>query len=155
MRRHRAAKRTILPDAIYRSTLVAKLINMVMLQGKKSLAEKIVYGSLDTLKEKTGQDPLEVLKKALDNARPLLETKSRRVGGATYQVPIECRPERGVVLALRWFLDAARNRKGEPMMKKLSGEIMDAFNKTGTAIKKREDVHKMAEANRAFSHYRW
>lgn len=155
MRRRRAAKRKILPDAIYRSALVAKLINMLMLQGKKSLAEKIVYSSLDTLKEKTGQDPLEVLKKALDNARPLLETKSRRVGGATYQVPIEVRPERGVILAMRWFRDAARARKGEPMVKKLSGEIMDAFNKTGSAIKKREDVHKMAEANRAFSHYRW
>ncbi len=155
MRRHRAVKRKILPDAIYRSTLVAKLINMVMLQGKKSLAERIVYSSLGTLKEKTGQDPLEVLKKALDNARPLLETKARRVGGATYQVPIEVRPERGVALAMRWFLDAARNRKGEPMIKKLSNEIMDAFNKSGTAIKKREDIHKMAEANRAFSHYRW
>ena len=155
MRRRRAAKRQILPDATFHSTLVAKLVNMVMLQGKKAVAEKIVYSALDVLKEKTGQDPLEVLKKALDNARPLLETKSRRVGGATYQIPVEVRPDRGAILAMRWFRDAARERHGEPMVKKLSNEILDAFNKTGSAIKKREDVHKMAEANRAFSHYRW
>ncbi|MBI4431484.1 MAG: 30S ribosomal protein S7 [Candidatus Omnitrophica bacterium] len=155
MRRRRAAKRKVLPDSKYHSTLVAKLINIVMLKGKKPLAERIVYSALDTLQEKTGQDSLEVLKKAIDNARPLLETKSRRVGGATYQVPVEVRPERGTILAIRWFRDAARERKGQPMVKKLASELLDAFNKTGSAIKKREDVHKMAESNRAFSHYRW
>ena len=155
MRRRRAVKRRIEADVRFNSWHVAKLINMLMFKGKKSLAERIVYSSFDILKEKTGEDSLEVFKKSLENTRPLLETKSRRVGGATYQVPVEVRSERGVVLAMRWFRDLARARHGQPMSQKLASEILDAYNKTGSAMKKREDVHKMAEANRAFSHYRW
>ena len=135
--------------------MVAKMVNVVMERGKKATAENILYGAFDKLKEKTGKDPLEVFKQALDNIRPLLETKSRRVGGATYQVPVSVRPERGNTLAMRWLRDFARRKKGSPMTQKLAGEIMDAYQKTGPAIKKREDTHKMAESNRAFAHYRW
>ena len=131
------------------------MVNIVMICGKKSTAEKILYGTFDVLKEKTGKDPLEVFKQALDNTRPLLETKSRRVGGATYQVPMSVRPERGNALAMTWMRTFARDRQGQPMRQKLANEILDAFNKTGGAIKKREDTHKMAESNRAFAHYRW
>ena len=155
MRRRRAQKRKILPDPKYKNILVAKMVNTVMECGKKSLAERVLYGAFDVLKEKTGKDPLEVFKQALDNARPLLETKSRRVGGATYQVPVSVRPERGNALAMRWMRNYARERKGLPMPQKLANELLDAYNKTGTAIKKREDTHKMAESNRAFAHYRW
>lgn len=155
MRRRRAKKRDILPDPRFSDLLVAKLINIVMERGKKSTAESIVYGAFDILKEKTGKEPLEVFKKSIDNVRPLLETKSRRVGGATYQVPVSVRPERGNTLALRWMRTFARGRKGKPMRTKLADEIMDGFNKTGAAFKKREDTHKMAESNRAFAHYRW
>ncbi len=155
MRRRRAPKRKILPDPKFKNILVAKMINIVMERGKKSTAEGVLYGAFDILKEKTGKDPLEVFKQALDNARPLLETKSRRVGGATYQVPMSVRPERGNALAMRWMRTFARDRKGSPMRQKLANEIMDAFNKTGGAVKKREDTHKMAESNRAFAHYRW
>lgn len=155
MRRRRAPKRKILPDPKFKNILVAKMINIVMERGKKSTAENVLYGAFDILKEKTGKDPLDVFKQALDNARPLLETKSRRVGGATYQVPMSVRPERGNALAMRWMRTFARDRQGSPMRQKLANEILDAFNKTGAAVKKREDTHKMAESNRAFAHYRW
>ena len=134
---------------------MSKMINIVMESGKKSIAEKIVYGALTILQEKTGKEPLEVFKRSIDNIRPLLETKSRRVGGATYQVPISVRPERGNTLALRWIRTFARARKGKPMATKLAEELLDGYNKTGAAYKKREDTHKMAESNRAFAHYRW
>lgn len=155
MRRRRAPKREILPDPRFGDLLVAKLINIVMERGKKSTAESIVYGAFDILKTKTGKEPLEVFKKSLDNVRPLLETKSRRVGGATYQVPVSVRPDRGNTLALRWMRLFAKSRKGKPMSTKLADEILDGYNKTGAAYKKREDTHKMAESNRAFAHYRW
>lgn len=155
MRRRRAAKRRIDPDPRYGDFLVAKLINVVMESGKKSLAERIVYGALDVVKEKTGKEPLEVFRQAADNVRPLLETKSRRVGGATYQVPVSVPEDRSYSLALRWLRNYSRERKGKPMHEKLAQEIMDGFNKTGSSMKKREDVHKMAESNRAFAHYRW
>lgn len=155
MRRRRAPKRKILPDPRYKNLLVSKFMNIIMLKGKKSTAESIIYGAFDILKERTKKDALEVFKQAIDNARPLLETKSRRVGGATYQVPIEVNPERGQTLALRWVRDCCRNKRGKPMREKLADELLDCYNKTGTIIKKREDSHKMAEANRAFSHYRW
>jgi small subunit ribosomal protein S7 len=155
MRRRRAAKRRIDPDPKYKDLLVSKMINVMMERGKKSIAESIVYGALGVLQEKTGKEPLEVFKQAVDNVRPLLETKSRRVGGATYQVPVTVPPERGVSLAIRWIRDYAKSRKGKPMMTKLAEELLDSFNKTGTSIKKREDTHKMAESNRAFAHYRW
>ena len=155
MRRHRAATRKILPDPKYSSLLIAKMINLVMMCGKKSTAQGILYGALQTLQEKTSKDPLEVFKQAVDNVRPLLETKSRRVGGATYQVPISVRPERGQNLAMRWIRTFARDKHGAPMEQKLANEILDAYNKTGAAMKKREDTHKMAESNRAFAHYRW
>ena|SRR3989338_7878444 len=155
MRRRRAPKRQINADPKYGDLLVSKMINVVMERGKKSLAERIVYGAFDILKEKTGKDPLEVFKQAMDNVRPLLETKSRRVGGATYQVPVTVRPDRGSTLAMRWIRGFARSRKGKPMQTKLAEELMDGYNKTGAAMKKREDIHKMAESNRAFAHYRW
>jgi small subunit ribosomal protein S7 len=155
MRRRRAQKRKILPDPKFKNVLVAKMVNIVMGQGKKSVAERVVYGAFDVLKDKTGKDPLEVFKQALDNSRPMLETKSRRVGGATYQVPVSVRPDRGNGLAMRWMRNFAREKHGSPMRQKLASEILDAFNKTGAAVKKREDTHKMAESNRAFAHYRW
>ena len=155
MRRRRAPKRRILPDPKYKSLLVAKMINIVMERGKKSLSERIVYGAFDILKEKTGKEPLDVFKQAVENARPLLETKSRRVGGATYQVPISVKPDRSNGLALRWLRLYARDRQGKPMREKLAEEILNAYNKTGTVMKKREDVHKMAESNQAFAHYKW
>ena len=155
MRRRRASKRKTLPDPKYKNVLVAKMIKTVMYGGKKSLAERLIYRAFDVAQEKTGKDGLEVFKQAIENARPLLETKSRRVGGATYQVPVSVRPERGQTLAMRWMRDFARQRKGSPMDQKLAGEIVEAFNKTGSTMKKREDTHKMAESNRAFAHYRW
>ena len=155
MRRRRAARRRVEPDAKYGNLLVQRLINIVMERGKKSLAERIVYGAFAVVGEKTGKEPLEVFKQAIDNTRPLLETKSRRVGGATYQVPLSVRPDRGQGLALRWLRTFAKGKKGAPMAQKLASEIVDAYNKTGAAVRKREDTHKMAEANRAFAHYRW
>jgi len=155
MRRRRAQKRLIDPDPRYGDLLVAKFINVVMECGKKSIAERIVYDALDIVKEKTSKEPLEVFRAALDNVRPLLETKSRRVGGATYQVPVSVSEDRGYSLALRWIRSYSRERKGKPMHEKVAQEIIDGFNKTGPSIKKREDMHKMAEANRAFAHYRW
>lgn len=148
-------KRDIPPDPIYNSKIVAKLINQVMRKGKKSLAEKICYGAFEIIRQKTGRDPLEVLDQALKNVMPVLEVKARRVGGANYQVPVEVRPERRLTLGLRWITQYARERSGKSMMEKLAAEIMDAANNTGGAVKKKEDTHKMAEANKAFAHYRW
>lgn len=148
-------RREVPPDKIYGDRLVAKTINVIMKKGKKSLAERIFYRALDLVKEKTGEDPLKVFKKAIDNCKPVLEVKSRRVGGATYQVPVEVRPERRVSLAIRWLVGYARERNEKSMIEKLANEIIDAANNKGGAVKKKEDVHKMAEANRAFAHYRW
>ena len=154
-RRGQISKREILPDPVYGSTLVAKLINNIMLDGKKGVAQKIVYDAFDQVKEKTGKDPLEAFQKALDNIMPTLEVKARRVGGATYQVPIEVRPDRRQTLGLRWLIGYSRARGEKKMADRLAGEIMDALNETGGAVKKREDTHKMAEANKAFAHYRY
>ena len=154
-RRHRADKREIIPDPKYHSDVVSKFMNSVMYAGKKSVAEKIVYGALDIIEEKTKQDPLSVFRQALDNVMPTIEVRSRRVGGATYQVPVEVRIDRRQALAIRWLLTAARGRNERTMTEKLSGELLDASNSRGNAVKKREDTHRMAEANRAFSHYRW
>ena len=155
MRRRRAEKREVIPDPKYKNTTVSRFINVVMLQGKKSIAEKIVYNCFDILEKKTGKPPLEVFQKALDNVRPLLEIKPRRIGGATYQVPIDVKSERGISIAMRWIRNFARVKKGKPMEIKLADEMLEAYNGQGSAIKKRDDVHKMAEANKAFAHYRW
>ncbi|MCT8996943.1 30S ribosomal protein S7 [Chelativorans intermedius] len=154
-RRHRAEKREINPDPKYGDVVVSKFMNAVMLDGKKSVAERIVYGALDQVQEKTKQEPVAVFHQALENVAPHVEVRSRRVGGATYQVPVDVRPERRQALAIRWLIAAARNRNETTMVERLSGELLDASNNRGTAVKKREDTHKMAEANRAFSHYRW
>ncbi len=154
-RRRVAAKRVILPDPKFGDETVAKFINMLMKGGKKSIAEKIVYGALDQIAEKGKGDALEVFKQALDNIRPRVEVKSRRVGGATYQVPVEVRPNRRTALAMRWIVDAARKRGEKTMGMRLAGELMDASENRGSASKKREDTHRMAEANKAFAHYRW
>ena len=154
-RRHAAIKRQVLPDPKYGSEMISKFINMLMLDGKKSVAEKVVYGALDTIGEKTKGDAMEVLNEALDNVRPSVEVKSRRVGGATYQVPVEVRANRRTTLAMRWIVDAARSRGEKGMRARLAGELMEAAEKRGSAVKKREDTHKMAEANKAFAHYRW
>jgi len=148
-------KRKPQPDPLYNSTLVGKLINLVLKKGKKSVAEDIVYGTLDILKNRTKEDPLKVLEKAIDNVRPLLETKSRRVGGATYQVPVEVPEQRSISLGMRWLVKFAKDRSGKSMQEKLAAEILDALANKGGAVKKREDTHKMAEANRAFAHYKW
>lgn len=149
------AKREVLPDPIYNSKIVTKLINNVMLNGKKSLAQRIVYDAFDIVKEKEQKDPLEVFEAALNNIMPVLEVKARRVGGATYQVPLEIRPERRQTLGLRWLVTYARNRHEKTMAEKLAGEIIDAVNGNGGAFKKKEDTHRMAEANKAFAHYKW
>ena len=154
-RRAAAVRRETQPDAVYNNRLVTQLINKVLLDGKKSLAERIVYGAFDIVAAKSGQDPLSVFKKAMDNVRPTLEVKPKRVGGATYQVPMEVRPERRQTLGLRWLTAYARNRSEKTMKERLAGEIMDALNNTGGAVKKRDDTHKMAEANKAFAHFRW
>ena len=155
-RRRVVAKREVLPDPKFGSQVLAKFMNMVMVSGKKSVAERIVYGALDTVAERTGSaDPIEVFEKALDTIRPLVEVKSRRVGGATYQVPVEVRASRQTALAMRWMVDAARKRGEKSMPLRLAGEIADAAEGKGAAVKKREDVHRMAEANKAFSHYRF
>ena len=154
-RRHRAEKLEIIPDAKFGDTVVSKFMNSVMHAGKKSVAEAIVYGALDQVEKKTRQDPLGVFHSALENVMPSLEVRSRRVGGATYQVPVEVRTERRQALAIRWLISAARARNENTMEERLSAELLDAANNRGTAVKKREDTHKMAEANRAFSHYRW
>ncbi|MEE9421852.1 MAG: 30S ribosomal protein S7 [Gammaproteobacteria bacterium] len=154
-RRRVAAKREILPDPKFGSEMLAKLVNMVMQSGKKSVAERIVYGALDQMKERGSSDPVETLDTALDNVRPTVEVKSRRVGGATYQVPIEVRHVRRTTLAMRWVIDAARTRSEKSMALRLAGEVMDASENRGSAVKKKEDTHRMAEANKAFAHYRW
>ena len=155
MRKRRAEKRDVLPDALYNSKVVTKLINAVMQDGKKGTAEKIVYEAFDQIKEKTGKNPEEVFNAAMENIMPLLEVKSRRVGGSNYQVPIEVRPDRRQTLGLRWLIQYSKNRSGRGMANKLANEIMDAANGTGAAVKKREDTHRMAEANKAFAHFRW
>jgi small subunit ribosomal protein S7 len=154
-RRHRADKREINPDPKFGDLIVTKFMNAVMYDGKKSVAETIVYGALDQVQAKTRQEPVAVFHQALENVAPHLEVKSRRVGGATYQVPVDVRPERRQALAIRWLIAAARARNETTMVDRLSGELMDAANNRGSAVKKREDTHKMAEANRAFAHYRW
>ena len=154
-RRGNVPKREILPDPIYNSVLVTKLINSIMLDGKKGVAQKVVYGAFEIIEEKTGKSGLEAFQQAMENIMPALEVKSRRVGGATYQVPIEVRPERRQTLGLRWLTAYSRSRGENTMKERLAAEIMDASNGTGNAVKKREDTHKMAEANKAFSHYRW
>ena len=154
-RRGNVPKREVLPDPLYNSALVTKLTNSIMLDGKKGVAQKVVYGAFEIVKEKTGKEPMEVYTQALENIMPSLEVKARRVGGATYQVPIEVRPERRQTLGLRWLTAYARARGEKTMKERLAGEIMDAANNTGSAVKKREDTHKMAESNKAFAHYRW
>ena len=155
MRKRRAVKRDVLADPIYNSKLVTKLINQIMNDGKKGTAQKILYGAFDMVKEKTGKDPMEVFEKAMENIKPALEVKSRRVGGANYQVPIEVKADRSQALALRWLVNYSRLRGGHSMSENLANEIIDASEGTGGSVKKREDTHKMAEANKAFAHYRW
>ena len=155
MRKNRAVKRDVLPDPIYKSKVVTRLINGLMIGGKKGTAEKILYGAFDIIKEKTGQEPIEVYEKALENIRPVLELKSRRVGGANLSVPVEVNDDRAQTLALRWLVNYSRLRSGKTMAEKLAYGIIDASNGVGGAVKKREDTHKMAEANKAFAHYRW
>jgi small subunit ribosomal protein S7 len=154
-RRHRAEKREVLPDAKYGDKILTKFMNNLMFDGKKSTAEGIVYGALERAEEKTRRDPIELFHEALDNIKPAVEVRSRRVGGATYQVPVDVRPERREALAIRWLIKAARARSENTMVDRLSGELMDAVQNRGSAVKKREDTHKMADANKAFSHYRW
>ena len=154
-RRRAATKRLVIPDPRFGSEMLTKFMNLLMFSGKKSVAEKIVYGALDVIETKGHEEPLEVLSKALENVQPRVEVKSRRVGGATYQVPVEVRPARRSALAMRWLIEAARKRNERTMPAKLAGELLDAFEGRGAANKKREDVHKMADANKAFSHYRW
>ncbi|MBE6972053.1 MAG: 30S ribosomal protein S7 [Ruminococcaceae bacterium] len=154
-RRGNVPKREILPDPMYNSILVTKLVNSIMLDGKKGVAQKVVYGAFDLIKEKTDKEPLEVFNQAMENIMPVLEVKSRRVGGATYQVPMEVRPARRQTLGLRWLTAYSRARGERTMAERLAGEIMDAANNTGASVKKREDVHRMAESNKAFAHFRW
>ncbi|MBI5142768.1 MAG: 30S ribosomal protein S7 [Nitrospirae bacterium] len=154
-RRRAAAKREVLPDPKYNSKVLGKFMNIIMEDGKKSVAEGICYGAFDIIKEKTGDDPLKVFKTALENVKPSVEVKSRRVGGATYQVPVEIRPQRRMALAFRWLRDYARKRSERTMRQRLAAELMDAMNNTGSTVKKREDTHRMADANKAFAHYRF
>ena len=154
-RRRAAEKRTILPDHKYKDLIIARFMNRIMIDGKKSVSEKIVYGAFDIVSKKTDKDPLSLFHEALDNVKPNLEVKSRRVGGATYQVPMEVRPRRAQTLAMKWIVDCAVKRNEKTMRERVAGEILDAHNNKGNAVKKREETHKMAEANRAFSHFRW
>ena len=154
-RRGHISKRDVLPDPLYNDKIVTKLINNVMYDGKKSVGQKIVYGAFEILREKTGKDPLEVFEAAMNNIMPVLEVKARRIGGATYQVPIEVRPDRRQALGMRWLIEYSRKRGEKTMKERLAGELLDAANNTGSSVKKREDTHKMAEANKAFAHYRW
>ncbi len=154
-RRRSAEKREVLPDPAFGDTVVTKFINNLMYDGKKSVAERIVYGAFDQMGKKTGKEPLTLFREAIDNVRPQLEVRSRRVGGATYQVPVEVRPDRALALAIRWLIECSRKRSEVTMVDRLSGELMDASQGRGAAAKKREDTHRMAEANKAFSHYRW
>jgi small subunit ribosomal protein S7 len=154
-RKKRDYFRAINPDSVYNSILVAKFINKIMKSGKKSVAEKIVYLSLKKLSEKAAMDPLSAFEKVIKNASPIMEVKSRRVGGSTYQVPVEIAPDRSVALAMKWIIDNSRSKSGKSMIEQLSGELIDTFNKAGSSMKKREDTHKMAESNKAFAHFRW
>ena len=154
-RKNKSVNRPVMPDTRYNSTVISKFVGRMMLDGKKSVSTRIVYEALDTLKQKTEKDPLEVFLKALDNVKPMVEVKSRRVGGATYQVPIEIRESRREALAMRWVINAARTKSGHGMGERLASELLDAYNNTGTAYRKKEDTHKMAEANKAFAQYRW
>lgn len=154
-RKGHVPKREVLPDPVYNDIAVTKLINKIMLKGKKGVAQRICYGAFDIIKEKTGRDPLEVFREGLNNVMPVLEVKARRVGGATYQVPVEVRPERRQALGLRWLVGYARKRSERTMRERLAAEILDATNNLGAAVKKKDDTHKMAEANKAFAHYRW
>ena len=154
-RRGFVSRRVVGADPVHGDALVARMINGIMRKGKKTIAEKIVYSSMEIIKEKTKEDPVSVLKKAVENTKPVIEVKSRRVGGATYQVPVEIRPERRLALSLRWLIDFAKERPEKTMVDRLSGEILDAYNNRGMTVKKKEDTHKMAEANKAFAHYRW
>ncbi|MGM0420161.1 MAG: 30S ribosomal protein S7 [Bacillota bacterium] len=155
MRKHRAERREVKPDPVYNNVLVNRIINKIMLDGKKSLAERVVYDALDIVSERTGEEPLEVVNEALDNVMPVLEVRSRRVGGSNYQVPVEVDENRKLSLGLRWFVQACRKRGERTIVERVAGELMDAYNNTGGAVKKKEEVHRMAEANRAFAHYRW
>ena len=155
MRKRQAVKRDVLPDPIYKSKVVTKLINQIMQDGKKGTAEKILYGAFDMVKEKTNEEPMAVFERAMNNIKPALEVKSRRVGGANYQVPVEVKPERAQALAFRWLINYARLRNGHSMAENLANEIIDAANGVGASVKKKDDTHKMAEANKAFAHYRW
>jgi small subunit ribosomal protein S7 len=150
-----APRRELLPDPIYRSVLVTQLVNKILVRGKRSLAEKIVYGALDTIKERTSTEPISTLKRAIDNTKPQLEVKSRRVGGATYQVPVDVKPRRATTLSVRWLVGYSRQRREKSMSERLASELIDASNGVGAAVKRREDMQKMAESNRAFAHYRW
>jgi len=154
-RKGHVAKREVMPDPVYNEVVISKLINKVMLDGKKGVAQKIVYGALELVAEQTGEDPIEVFNRAMDNIMPVLEVRARRLGGATYQVPVEVRPERRETLGLRWLVNYARQRGEKTMIERLAREIIDASNGVGASVKKREDTHKMAEANKAFAHYRW
>jgi small subunit ribosomal protein S7 len=155
VRRAPAEVRDLEPDPVFRSVLVTQIVNKVLLKGKKSLARQVVYDALEIVERRAGQDPIQVLKKAIDNIRPQVEVRSRRVGGSSYQVPVEVRPRRAQTLAVRWLVDFARRRREHRMADRLANEILDAANRTGAAVKRREDVHKMAESNKAFAHYRW
>ncbi len=148
-------RRDLMPDPVHRSVLVTQLVNKVLLQGKRSLAERIVYDALEVVREKSGSDPLTTLKRAVENVKPQLEVKSRRVGGATYQVPVEVRPRRATTLSIRWLVGYSRQRREKTMAERLANELLDASNNTGSAVKRKDDIHKMAESNKAFAHYRW
>ncbi len=154
-RRRKIKRKEIIPDSKYKHAVISKFISCMMYSGKKSISESIVYSSIDLIAEKLAVDPVEAFEGVINNIRPMVEVKSRRVGGATYQVPMEVRAERGITLAIRWLIKSSRTRKGRSMVEKLSGEMIDAYNKRGAAVKKKEDTHKMAESNRAFAHYRW
>lgn len=154
-RRKVVAKRPVLPDAKYSDLFITRCVNVLMKQGKKNLAEHIMYGALELVRERTGEDPLKVFRQAIDNVKPVLEVRSRRVGGSTYQIPVDVPPDRRIALSMRWLVGSARSRGERGMMRRLAAELVDAYNNTGTAVKKREDTHRMAEANKAFAHYRW
>jgi small subunit ribosomal protein S7 len=154
-RRKVVAKRPVLPDSKYNDLFITRCINVLMKQGKKSLAERIMYDALEIVRERTGEDPLKVFRQAVDNVKPVLEVRSRRVGGSTYQIPVDVPPDRRVALSMRWIVGSARSRGERGMMRRLAAELVDAYNNTGSAVKKREDTHRMAEANKAFAHYRW
>src|SRR5438552_3628126 len=154
-RKGAAPRRELVPDPIYRSVLVTQIVNKILSRGKRTLAEHIVYDALDVVKDKTGSEPIATLKRAVENSKPALEVKSRRVGGATYQVPVDVRPRRATTLSIRWLVGYSRQRRDETMAQRLANELLDASNSVGSAVKRREDMHKMAESNRAFAHYRW